>query len=101
MVGELLWSAGRRLEPVLDRMAWRLAEAFSYGFEAPKESKLLFNRSHVSTIKKSWVLYADPISNRLHREDLGYFFGVGLRIILINKTMIAKRCVLYSTSRVM
>jgi hypothetical protein len=101
MVGELLWSAGRRLEPVMDRMAWRLVEAFSYGFETPKGSKLLFNRSHVSTIKKSWALHADRISNRLHRDDLGYFFGVGLLIILINEPMIAKRCVLYSTSRVM
>lgn len=76
IMGELLYGAGRRLEPVLDRMASRVAETFLYVLKTPNGSRLVINREHVATLKRSWGKFALPQTRRVERRNLVSLLGV-------------------------
>jgi hypothetical protein len=78
-VGRLLWGAGRRLEPALDRMAFRLAGAFSslhIMLQTSNGSPIMVNRVHADLLKQSWTLFAHPETGLVGRSNLVRLFGV-------------------------
>jgi hypothetical protein len=78
IIGELLWGAGRRLEPVLDRMALTVIGTLSgsYVLRTPNRARLVVNRVHVETLRKSWTQFADPKTGRVQRSNLACLLSV-------------------------
>jgi hypothetical protein len=78
IVGELLWGAGRRLEPVLDRMALTVIGTLSgsYVLRTPNRARLVIDRVHVETLRRSWTRFANPKTGRLERSNLARLLSV-------------------------
>jgi hypothetical protein len=78
-VGRLLWGAGRRLEPALDRMAFRVVRTFSSSnimLRTSNGSPIMINRAHADLLKDSWTVFADPETGLVKRSNLVRLFGV-------------------------
>jgi hypothetical protein len=76
--GELLYSAGRRLEPVLDRMALSVIGTLSgsYVLRTPHSARLVIDRVHVDMLKRSWTRFADPKTGLVERSNLARLLSV-------------------------
>jgi hypothetical protein len=77
-VGELLYSAGRRLEPVLDRMALTVIGTLSgsYVLRTPNRARLVIDRVHVDMLRKSWTRFANPKTGRVQRSNMARLLSV-------------------------
>jgi hypothetical protein len=78
-VGRLLWGVGRRLEPALDRLAFRVVGTFSGSnimLRTSNGSPMMINRAHADLLKESWTIFADPETGLVKRSNLVRLFGV-------------------------
>jgi hypothetical protein len=79
-VGELLSGAGRRLEPILDRMALRVISTFSdcYTLRTPNGSRFMVHRTSASVLRTSWARFASSQTGLLERSNLVRLIGVSV-----------------------
>jgi hypothetical protein len=77
-VGELLQGAGRRLEPVLDRVALGLIGTLlgSYVLRTPNRARLVIDQVHIETLRRSWTKFADPKTGLVKRSNLARLLSV-------------------------
>jgi hypothetical protein len=77
-VGELLWGAGRRLEPVIDRMALSVIGTLSgsYVLQTPNRALLVFDQVHAKTLRKSWTRFANPKTGLVEGFNLARLLSV-------------------------
>jgi hypothetical protein len=77
-VGELLYGAGRRLEPVLDRMALTVIGTLSgsYVLRTPNRARLVVDQVHVDMLRKSWSRFADSKTGRVQRSNMARLLSV-------------------------
>jgi hypothetical protein len=77
-LGKLLWSAGRRLEPVLDQMALSVIGTLSgsYVLRTPNRARLVIDRVHIETLRRSWTRFADPKTGLVERSNLARLLSV-------------------------
>jgi hypothetical protein len=77
-IGELLWGAGRRLEPVLDWAALTVIGTFSgsYVLRTPNRARLVIDQVHVKTLRRSWTRFADPKTGLVERPGLTHLLNV-------------------------
>jgi hypothetical protein len=77
-VGELLSGAGRRLEPILDRMALRVIGTFSdcYTLRTPNGSRFIVHRASTNILRTAWARFATSQTGLLKRSNLVRLIGV-------------------------
>jgi hypothetical protein len=76
--GKLLWGAGRRLEPVLNQMALSIIGTLSgsYVLQIPNRARLVIDRVHIETLRRSWTKFADPKTGLVERSNLACLLSV-------------------------